>query len=48
MTKWNEIPFDEDADAQTEADEFDAQYAESYRDAPEDDSNPYSKEKFDK
>jgi hypothetical protein len=44
MTTWNEIPFDENADAATKAAEFDAQFAENQANAPEDNSNPYKKE----
>lgn len=29
MTKWNDIPFDEDATPEVKADEFDRQYAEN-------------------
>jgi len=35
MTTWNEIPFDENVDPQTKADEFDAQYAENQTDTQE-------------
>ena len=42
-TTWNDIPFDPNADAQTKADEFDAQFAENQANAPEDTSNPYEK-----
>ena len=48
MTTWNEIPYDENADAQTKADEFDAQYAENGGGSEPEDNNPYSKENFNK
>lgn len=35
MTSWNEIPFDENADAETKAREFDLQVAENARIAAE-------------
>lgn len=43
--KWNDIPFNEDADAATKADEFDKQYEENGGGRPTDD-NPYSQENF--
>lgn len=46
MAKWNEIPFDPNADAETKAKEFDLQLAENTASAPEDKSNPYSDENF--
>jgi hypothetical protein len=48
VTTWNEIPYDPNADAQTKADEFDAQYAENGGGSEPEDNNPYSKENFNK
>lgn len=47
-TKWNDIPFDSKVEPEVKADEFDKQYAENVKDSPEDNSNPYSKENFNK
>lgn len=43
MTKWNDIPWDKDASPEEKADQFDRQFEENKRDAPEDKSNPYEK-----
>lgn len=50
MAKWNEIPFNNDADPETKADEFDRQFAENKADseAKGDNSNPYTRENFNK
>ncbi len=46
MAKWNDIPFDPNAEPEVKALEFDLQLAENQADAPEDKSNPFSEENF--
>ena len=46
MVKWNDIPWDENASPEEKADQFRRQWEENKEDAPEDKSNPYSKENF--
>lgn len=41
--KWNDIPFDKEAEPEVKALEFDLQYEENKQSAPEDNSNPYEK-----
>lgn len=48
MVKWNDIPFNRDDTPEQKAENFDRQYEENKQDAPEDKSNPYSKENFNK
>ncbi len=46
--KWNEIPFDENAEPEVKALEFDLQFAENGGEEEPEDNNPFSKENFNK
>lgn len=46
--KWNDIPFDENAEPEVKALEFDLQLEENGGSEPPVDNNPYSKENFGK
>lgn len=49
MTKWNEIPFNEECSPEEKAEQFERQWDENGgNDDTPDKSNPYSKENFNK
>lgn len=48
MVKWEEIPWNKDATPEEKAEQFDRQYAENGGNDPQEDTNPYSKENFNK
>lgn len=48
MTRWNDIPYNEDTPAEEKAAQFDRQYAENGGNDEPVDTNPYSEENFDK
>lgn len=48
VPSWNEIPFDQTAQPEVKAAEFDGQWRENGGESPQVDNNPYSKENFNK
>ena len=46
MTKWNDIPYDENATPEAKAQEFDLQLRENGGENPQVDNNPYSQDNF--
>lgn len=48
MTKWNDIPFNENDSADEKAAQFEAQWAENGGNDEPEDNNPYSKDNFNK
>ncbi len=46
VTKWNDLPFNEDDSPEQKAANFDSQWNENGGNDPQVDNNPYSKENF--
>lgn len=48
MTKWNDIPTNENDSPEEKADQFERQWEENGGNDPQEDNNPYSKDNFNK